>query len=86
MTRTIQNYVDGGWVDASPGASIPVHDPATGQLLAHCPDSTAADVDMAVRAARAAFDEWRSTPVLVRAQFMHHFKVMVEERFEDIAQ
>ncbi|MCY4147099.1 MAG: CoA-acylating methylmalonate-semialdehyde dehydrogenase, partial [Chloroflexi bacterium] len=32
------------------------------------------------------FDEWRSTPVLVRKQFMHHFKVMVEERFEDIAQ
>ncbi len=86
MSRTIQNYVNGGWVDASPSKSIPVHDPATSQLLAHCPDSTAADVDVAVRAARAAFDEWRSTPVLVRAQFMHHFKVMVEERFEDISQ
>ncbi len=86
MSRTIQNYVNGGWVDARPSKSIPVHDPATCQLLAHCPDSTAADVDVAVRAARAAFDEWRSTPVLVRAQFMHHFKVMVEERFEDISQ
>ncbi|MCY4466279.1 MAG: CoA-acylating methylmalonate-semialdehyde dehydrogenase [Chloroflexi bacterium] len=86
MSRTIQNYVNGGWVDASPSDSIAVHDPATCQLLAHCPDSTAADVDVAVRAARDAFDEWRSTPVLVRAQFMHHFKVMVEERFEDISQ
>lgn len=86
MSRIIQNYVNGSWVDASPSNSIPVHDPATCQLLAHCPDSTAADVDVAVRAARDAFDEWRSTPVLVRAQFMHHFKVMVEERFEDISQ
>ena len=86
MSRTIQNYVNGGWVDASSSDSIPVHDPATCQLLAHCPDSTAADVDVAARAARDAFDEWRSTPVLVRAQHMHHFKVMVEERFEDISQ
>ena len=86
MSRTIQNYVNGGWVDASSSDSIPVHNPATCQLLAYCPDSTAADVAAAVRAARDAFDEWRSTPVLVRAQYMHHFKVMVEERFEDISQ
>ena len=45
------------------------------------------DVDAAVKsAAKAAFDEWRSTPVLVRAQYMHHFKVMVEENFEKVSQ
>ncbi len=86
MSRTIQNYIDGEWVESGATTSIPVQDPATSQLLAHCPDSTAADVDAAVRAARAAFDEWRSTPVLLRAQYMHHFKVLVEERFEDISQ
>ena len=46
----------------------------------------AQDVDSAVQAAREAFGEWRSTPVLERAQFMHHFKNLVEERFDDIAE
>ena len=85
MSRTIKNYVDGEWVDSSASNLMPVHDPATCELLAQCPDSTAQDVDAAVSAARAAFNEWRSTPVLVRAQYMHHFKVMVEENFEEIS-
>ena len=86
MSRTIRNYVNGDWVDSAASDLMPVQDPATCELLAQCPDSTAGDVDLAVRAAREAFDEWRSTPVLVRAQYMHHFKVMVEERFEDVSQ
>lgn len=85
MSRMIKNYIDGEWVASAAAHSSPVHDPATCELLAHCPDSTAADIDQAVQAAKAAFSEWRSTPVLVRAQAMHHFKVMVEERFEDIS-
>jgi malonate-semialdehyde dehydrogenase (acetylating)/methylmalonate-semialdehyde dehydrogenase len=62
-----------------------VHNPATCEVLAECPESTYADVDNAVKAAQAAFEEWRSTPVLSRAQYMYHFKGLLEERFEDIA-
>ena len=86
MSRTVSNYVDGEWVESGATDFFPVHDPATCELLANCPDSTAEDVDVAVRSAKAAFDEWRSTPVLVRAQYMHHFKVMVEDKFENISQ
>ena len=85
MSRTVRNYIDGEWVEAGSGDVIAVHDPATCELLAQCPDSTAEDVGRAVSAAATAFDEWRSTPVLVRAQYMHHFKVMVEENFEEIS-
>jgi len=86
MTKTIKNYVNGEWVDASATDMIPVHDPATCELLANCPDSNVDDVNDAVQAAKDAFDEWRSTPILSRAQYMHHFKVLVEENFEDISQ
>ncbi len=86
MSRTIKNYVNGEWIESAAADVSPVQDPATGEHLANCPDSSAADVDMAVAAAKAAFDEWRSTPVLVRAQYMHHFKVMVEDNFEKISQ
>ena len=85
MSRMIKNYIDGDWVESGATTSIPVHDPATCEHLADCPDSSAADVNLAARAAKAAFDEWRSTPVLVRAQYMHHFKVMVEDNFEEIS-
>lgn len=85
MTKTIKNYINGEWVESVSSDLIPVHDPATCELLANCPDSTAEDIDLAVKAAKGAFDEWRSTPILSRAQYMHHFKVLVEENFEDIS-
>ncbi len=85
MSRTVRNYVNGDWQDAAAAPTLPVHDPATGELLAQCPDSGGDDVGAAVTAARDAFDEWRSTPVLARAQYMHHFKVLVEESFEEIS-
>jgi malonate-semialdehyde dehydrogenase (acetylating) / methylmalonate-semialdehyde dehydrogenase len=85
MTRKLQNYIGGEWVDSEASEYVPVHNPATCEVLAECPESTRGDVDRAVTAAQAAFEEWRSTPVMTRAQYMHHFKVLLEDRFEDIA-
>jgi malonate-semialdehyde dehydrogenase (acetylating) / methylmalonate-semialdehyde dehydrogenase len=85
MARKLQNFIGGEWVEAAAQEYTPVHNPATCEVLAECPESTAADVDRAVRAAQEAFEEWRSTPVMNRAQYMHHFKVLLEDRFEDIA-
>ena len=36
------------------------------------------------KAAKAAFPEWRSTPVLSRAQYMYRFKQLLEDRFEEL--
>ncbi|MCY4105216.1 MAG: CoA-acylating methylmalonate-semialdehyde dehydrogenase [Chloroflexi bacterium] len=85
MASRIQNYIDGEWVDAAGIDALPVHNPATCELLALCPESNQADVDHAVQAARAGFAEWRQTPLLSRAQYMHHFKVQMEDRFEEVA-
>ncbi|MCO6444629.1 MAG: CoA-acylating methylmalonate-semialdehyde dehydrogenase [Anaerolineae bacterium] len=82
MTKRLQNYIGGEWVESAASATIPVIDPATCETLAECPDSTAADVDRAVKAAREGFAEWRATPVMVRAQYMHHFKVLMEANFD----
>ncbi|MCA9911504.1 MAG: aldehyde dehydrogenase family protein, partial [Anaerolineae bacterium] len=85
MVKRLKNYINGTFVEASTDRYIPVHNPATCQLIGECPDSSRADVDQAVAAAKAAFDEWRSTPVLSRAQYMHRLKSILEERFEDIS-
>lgn len=85
MTRKLKNYIAGAWVQSDAADYVPVHNPATCEVLAQCPESTAADVDAAVRAAQEGFEEWRSTPIMSRAQYMYRFKTLLEERFEDLA-
>ena len=86
MAKKLKNYIGGRWVESTTQNYIPVHNPATCEVLAECPDSTYEDVDAAVRAASEAFDEWRRTPSLNRAQYMHRFKTILEDRFEEVAQ
>lgn len=52
--------IDGEWVSAISGATMPVFNPATGEPLVHVPSGDKADVDRAVKASRAAFEgkEW----------------------------
>jgi phenylacetaldehyde dehydrogenase len=49
--------IDGKFVHAASGKTLPVYNPATGEVMAHVPEAEAEDVDRAVRAARRAFDE-----------------------------
>jgi malonate-semialdehyde dehydrogenase (acetylating)/methylmalonate-semialdehyde dehydrogenase len=84
MPKRLKNYIDGRFVEADTATYLPVINPATCEVLAEVPDSSRADVDRAVKAAQAAFEEWRSTPVLSRAQYMYRLKGILEERFEDI--
>lgn len=85
MARKIKNYIGGQWVESSAKTTTPVVNPATCETLAECPESTYEDVDRAAQAAQEGFEEWRRTPPLNRAQHMHHFKNLLEDRFEDIA-
>jgi 1-pyrroline dehydrogenase len=56
-----ENYIGGKWVPAKSGATDEVVNPATGEVLAAVPASDAADVEDAVAAAGAAFEEWSNT-------------------------
>lgn len=80
----LQNFVGGTWTE-SQGETIAVLDPANGQSIATVPFSTRAEVDQAVRAAEAAFEDWRRTPVTERIQFLFRFKTLLEENLDDLA-
>jgi malonate-semialdehyde dehydrogenase (acetylating)/methylmalonate-semialdehyde dehydrogenase len=84
MVKRLKNYIGGRFVEADASAYLPVYNPATCEVLAEVPDSSRADVDRAVQAAKAGFEEWRRTPVLSRAQYMFRFKALLEERFEEL--
>ncbi len=85
MVKKLKNYIGGEWVESSTDTYIPVNNPATCDVIAECPDSTAEDVDKAVQAAQEAFEEWRRTPLLNRAQYMHRFKTILEDNFEELS-
>jgi betaine-aldehyde dehydrogenase len=54
--RTYQNYINGQWVSSASGKTFPVYDPSTEEIIAQVASSDSADVERAVKAARAAFD------------------------------
>src|SRR3989475_10100589 len=56
IVRAYQNYINGQWVKSSSREMFPVYDPSTEEVIAHGASGTAADVDNAVKAARAAVD------------------------------
>ncbi|GGO51787.1 aldehyde dehydrogenase family protein [Streptomyces lasiicapitis] len=60
-------YIAGAWRPAATGDTIPVVNPVDEEVIAHVPAGTAADVDAAVRAARAALPAWSATPPAERA-------------------
>src|SRR5258708_26070046 len=61
--RAYQNYVNGQWVSSASGKTFPVYDPSTEEVIAQVAASESADVERAVKAARAAFDSgpWPKT-------------------------
>jgi aminomuconate-semialdehyde/2-hydroxymuconate-6-semialdehyde dehydrogenase len=62
-----------------------VHEPATGQVFAHCPDSDARDVDAAVAAACAAAPAWAATPIEQRAALLSRLAALIEARLGEFA-
>jgi malonate-semialdehyde dehydrogenase (acetylating) / methylmalonate-semialdehyde dehydrogenase len=80
----LANYQGGRWQMPSAAASD-VRNPATGEVLARVPLSSAGDVHAVVAAAVAAADGWRRTPPTERIQYLFAFKARLEEHFEEIA-
>src|ERR1700758_1515277 len=70
--KTNQNYVNGQWTSSSTGATFPVFDPSTEEVIAHVAAASANDVDRAVKAARAAFDSgpWPATTAQDRGRIL----------------
>jgi malonate-semialdehyde dehydrogenase (acetylating)/methylmalonate-semialdehyde dehydrogenase len=84
-TRTIRNYVGGSWVEADTDERLDVTNPATGEVMAQVPLSSAKDVDRAVAAAREAFPGWRATPPVERARAVFELKYLLEENKDELA-
>ena len=61
--KTYQLYINGEWVESKSTKMIRVYDPSTEEVIAQVPDANSDDVNGAVAAAKAAFEEgpWATT-------------------------
>jgi succinylglutamic semialdehyde dehydrogenase len=77
-------YINGQWV-AAKGPSFKSHNPANGELIWQGHSASSADVDMAVAAARKAFDVWSNTPFAVRKTLLRAFANLLQTDKHQIA-
>ena len=85
QTPDLQNYIQGGWRRSTTQEYVDVTNPATAEVLARTPLSTAADVDAAVQSAVDAFPAWRRTPPGERVQYLFKLKNLLEEHLGELA-
>jgi acyl-CoA reductase-like NAD-dependent aldehyde dehydrogenase len=80
-----QLYIDGEFTDGASGQSVDIISPVTGERIAALPVPNAADLDRAVKAARAAQREWRKVGVWQRAALGHRIGDEIMKRVDELA-
>ncbi|HZT67219.1 MAG TPA: aldehyde dehydrogenase family protein [Acidimicrobiales bacterium] len=79
-------YINGSWVPSTGKGTIEVVNSATEEVMATVPEGTPEDVDRAVQAARAAFDEWSQVSVEERGKYLQRITEGLQARSAEIAQ
>lgn len=80
------HFINGEFVDPSSGKYMDTENPATGERLAKIAVGNEADVDNAVKAARAAFNgEWGKMSGRQRGQFLFRIARIIQERSRELA-
>jgi len=81
-------YINGEFVEPGSSDTVEAIDPSTGEVLATVPNAGPADVDRAVKAARAAFDEgpWKDATAQDRGRILFALARVVRERAPELAE
>lgn len=88
LARKPQLFINNQWVNSTHGGLIEVEDPSTGKIVGHVVDASPADVDRAVAAARAAFDDgrWSNLPPMVRERTINRLADLIEANLDEFAE
>jgi phenylacetaldehyde dehydrogenase len=88
VAKTRQMLINGKWVNAASGKTFPTYNPATGEVLAQVAEGDKQDIDRAVAAARAAFDQgpWRNITPSERGRLIWKLADLLEKHSEEFAQ
>ncbi|KAA2213070.1 CoA-acylating methylmalonate-semialdehyde dehydrogenase [Teichococcus oryzae] len=83
--KIIHHHIGGIEVPSRTGERSPVYNPATGAVTAQLGLADAAEVDLAVAAARKAAPDWAATPPHLRARVMFRLRDLIERHTDRLA-
>lgn len=83
--QKIQNYINGELVAPIGGQYMYNMDPSRGKVYSLIPDSDEKDVEIAIKAAKAAFPSWSVTPKDVRAAYIMKIADLIDANLERLA-
>ncbi len=88
LGRKAGMLINGRLVQAASGKTFPVYNPATGTVIANVPEGDKADVDLAVAAARRAFDDgvWAKIGPSGRGKMLWKMADLIERDLEELAE
>jgi len=87
IAKPRQMLIDGKWVNAVSGKTFPTYNPATGEVLAQVAEGDKQDVDIAVKAARKAFESgpWSRMSATQRGKLIWKLGDLLEANVEQFA-
>ena len=85
MAHQVQLFINGEFVPSKSERFIPVTDPATQDVIAQVPCTTAEEMAFAIASAKEAFKSWKEVPVSERARLMMRFAHLLKEHQAEIA-
>jgi aldehyde dehydrogenase (NAD+) len=83
--RRFDHFINGTWVMPSAGKYFDTADPSTGEKLASVAQGSAADIDAAVKAARAAQAKWQALTPHARARYLYALARQVQKHSRRLA-
>jgi aldehyde dehydrogenase (NAD+) len=88
LSKPKQLLIDGKWVNAKSGKTFETRNPANDEVLSTIAEGGKEDIDLAVKAARRAFEEgkWRKMTAAQRARLLYRLADEIEKRSEEFAQ
>jgi len=83
--RRFGHFINGAWLQPTAAEYFDTTDPSAGEKLASVAQGSAADVDAAVKAARAAFPKWQSLTPHARARYLYALARQVQKHSRRLA-
>ena len=82
--KKLSYWIDNEWRASKSTKCMECYDPSTGEVIAHAPQCTAAEVEDAVVSAAAAFTSWSNTPPNKRVQVLFKMKGLLDAHLDEL--
>lgn len=86
MSKRLGHLINGEIVEGGSNAQIPLHNPATGELLAQVAVAGEMEVNLAVEAACKAGRDWAATTPMTRARHLFRYKSLLDQHIDELAE